>query len=58
MVLLSKEEILHTAMVQGDSPYMEDPSMIKLSPENIPVQDYYQWQTVEEIQTQVNFLSL
>ena len=42
-------------MAQEASPSMEDPSMIRLSPESTHVQDYYRWPTAEETPTQVNF---
>jgi len=56
MDLSFKEVILLMEMEQEDFQFMVVLLMIKVLQENIHVQDYYQWQIVEEIQIQVNFL--
>jgi len=44
------------AMALVDILFMVEHLMIKIFQESIPVQGYFQWQIVDAIQIQVNFL--
>jgi len=51
---LYKVEIYQTQVEKEDIQYMEELLSIKILQELTPAQDYYQWQTVVEIQIHLN----